>query len=209
MAAVWPTTAVGDINLNMQIAALRRVLDEGRTGQSCIQTIPGRGYRFTVPVTRADAPGLPTARPSGNGTIGPGADTPPIPLPNEGKQRWRGILATFAGALCLLAAAVAASNLHPPWWTQGHRVPRLSIVVLPFTNLSNDPDQQYLADGIAENLTTDLSRLPDMSVISRETAFTYRAGRLLRSASPASLACAMCSKGACSSQAGKSASTRS
>jgi adenylate cyclase len=52
--------------------------------------------------------------------------------------------------------------------------PRLSIVVLPFTNLSNDPDQQYFADGITEDLTTDLSRLPNMLVISRNTAFTYR-----------------------------------
>src|SRR5215831_8944999 len=52
--------------------------------------------------------------------------------------------------------------------------PRLSIVVLPFTNLSNDPEQQYFADGITEDLTTDLSRLADMLVISRNTAFTYR-----------------------------------
>ncbi len=52
--------------------------------------------------------------------------------------------------------------------------PRLSIVVLPFANLSNDPDQQYFADGITEDLTTDLSRLPNMLVISRNTAFTYK-----------------------------------
>jgi len=52
--------------------------------------------------------------------------------------------------------------------------PRLSIVVLPFTNLSNDPEQQYFADGITEDLTTDLSRLAGMFVISRNTAFTYR-----------------------------------
>jgi len=52
--------------------------------------------------------------------------------------------------------------------------PRLSIVVLPFANLSNDPDQQYFADGITEDLTTDLSRIAGMFVISRNTAFTYR-----------------------------------
>jgi adenylate cyclase len=46
--------------------------------------------------------------------------------------------------------------------------------VLPFTNLSNDPDQQYFADGITEDLTTDLSRIAHMLVISRNTAFTYR-----------------------------------
>ena len=52
--------------------------------------------------------------------------------------------------------------------------PRLSIVVLPFANLSDDREQQYFADGITEDLTTDLSRLADMMVISRNTAFTYR-----------------------------------
>ena len=51
--------------------------------------------------------------------------------------------------------------------------PRLSIVVLPFTNLSNDPEQQYFADAITEDLTMDLSRLAGMFVISRNTAFTY------------------------------------
>jgi adenylate cyclase len=52
--------------------------------------------------------------------------------------------------------------------------PRLSIVVLPFTNLSNDPDQQYFADGMTDDLTTDLSRITHMFVIARNTAFTYR-----------------------------------
>jgi adenylate cyclase len=50
----------------------------------------------------------------------------------------------------------------------------LSIVVLPFTNLSNDPDQGYFADGVTEDLTTDLSRIAGSFVISRNTAFTYK-----------------------------------
>jgi TolB-like protein len=56
--------------------------------------------------------------------------------------------------------------------------PRLSIVVLPFANLSNDPEQQYFADGITADLTTDLSRLAGMLVISRNTAFTYQGKRV-------------------------------
>jgi adenylate cyclase len=56
--------------------------------------------------------------------------------------------------------------------------PRLSIVVLPFANLSNDPEQQYFADGITEDLTTDLSRIVGMVVISRNTAFTYQGKRV-------------------------------
>jgi adenylate cyclase len=56
--------------------------------------------------------------------------------------------------------------------------PHLSIVVLPFSNLGNDPEQQYFADGITEDLTTDLSRIADMFVISRNTAFTYQGKRI-------------------------------
>jgi adenylate cyclase len=52
--------------------------------------------------------------------------------------------------------------------------PRLSIVVLPFTNLSDDREQQYFADGITEDVTTDLSRIGGSFVISRNTAFTYK-----------------------------------
>jgi adenylate cyclase len=111
---VWPATTVEYSNLPVQIAALRRLLDEGRPGQSCIQTLPGRGYRFVGPVTLS-----------------------------------------------------ATTNSR-----DGAR-PRLSIVVLPFSNVGKDPQQQYLADGITEDVTTDLSRIPDMTVISHNTAFTY------------------------------------
>ncbi len=54
------------------------------------------------------------------------------------------------------------------------KAPRLSMVVLPFNNLSGDPGQDYLADGVTEDLTTDLSRIEDSFVIARNTAFTYR-----------------------------------
>src|SRR5262245_35635672 len=65
--------------------------------------------------------------------------------------------------------ALATPAISPP-----AVAPRLSIVVLPFANLGNDPDQQYFADGITEDLTTDLSRIAGMFVISRNTAFTYK-----------------------------------
>src|SRR5215471_8321992 len=65
--------------------------------------------------------------------------------------------------------ASPTSSISPPFVA-----PRLSIVVLPFTNVSNDPEQQYFADGITEDLTTDLSRIANSFVISRNSAFTYR-----------------------------------
>jgi len=124
LEAVWPGTVVEGSNLPVQIAALRRVLDDGRAERSCIQTVPGRGYRFTAAVAR----GEPEAR---------------------------------------------SNTAAPPQGGVGRRRP-LSIVVLPFANLSDDREQQYFADGITEDLTTDLSRITEIAVISRNTAFTYR-----------------------------------
>jgi TolB-like protein/Tfp pilus assembly protein PilF len=72
-------------------------------------------------------------------------------------------------------AALPVSSLPPAASiSQPGVAPRLSIVVLPFTNLSDDREQQYFADGITEDLTTDLSRIADMLVISRSSAFTYK-----------------------------------
>jgi len=58
------------------------------------------------------------------------------------------------------------------------RAPKLSVVVLPFVNLSPHDGQEYLVEGITENLTTDLSRIPGMVVISRDTAYAYKDGKV-------------------------------
>jgi TolB-like protein/class 3 adenylate cyclase/Tfp pilus assembly protein PilF len=78
-------------------------------------------------------------------------------------------------------SAVAVASLHPVVATAeigkpviGSTAPRLSIVVLPFANLSNDPEQEYFIDGITDDLTTDLSRISGGFVIARNTAFTYK-----------------------------------
>ena len=66
------------------------------------------------------------------------------------------------------------------WYVLGGRMEKpaqaahLSIVVLPFANLSGDPSQDYFADGVTENLTTELSRIRDSFVIARNTAFTFK-----------------------------------
>ncbi len=64
---------------------------------------------------------------------------------------------------------LAVQNGLPP-----KPLPPLSLVVLPFANLSNDPEQEFFADGLTEDLTTDLSHLAGSFVIARNTAFTYK-----------------------------------
>ena len=68
----------------------------------------------------------------------------------------------------------AQARAAPSPRRQPAQAAHLSIVVLPFANLSGDPPQDYFADGITENLTTDLSRIRNSFVIARNTAFTYK-----------------------------------
>ena len=95
----------------------------------------------------------------------------PKARPPEPKKRY--ILAPLvAGVVALTVIAggtwyFLAGN-HPA------QAARLSIVVLPFANLSGDPAQDYFADGITENLTTDLSRIRNSFVIARNTAFAFK-----------------------------------
>src|SRR5262249_25166014 len=170
-------------NLTAQVSALRRILDQNRDGTSCIQTVPGRGYRFVAPVTRIDEAALPLLRPpSGNGSEGLIAEIgkprhPDIPVatgPRDRHRRRRATVAAVIATVSLLASAVAIWNWRSPSSGEPRLAPRLSIIVLPFTNLSDDRKQQYFADGITDDLTIDLSRITGMFVISRNTALTYR-----------------------------------
>jgi adenylate cyclase len=111
-------------------------------------------------------------------------DKLPFPFEDLGEQKVKNISRPLH-AFALGSEAIAALSASEPTpaaveiapaanFPDAGRVPRLSMIVLPFSNLSNDNEQQYLADAITDDVTTDLSRLPDMIVISRNTAFTYR-----------------------------------
>jgi TolB-like protein/class 3 adenylate cyclase/cytochrome c-type biogenesis protein CcmH/NrfG len=118
-------------------------------------------------------PAQPKAAP--NRKSGTSHDTPRRLLP-----RW----SAFAAALAVLLLVVGGYGWHAGFVprllgmsTADDKLataPRLSIVVLPFENLSGDKEQDYFADGITDDLTTDLSHLQDAFVISRGTAFTYK-----------------------------------
>jgi adenylate cyclase len=96
--------------------------------------------------------------------------TPAVRPPKQKKHPAPMALIVGIVAIVIIAGSawrfLGASRLAP--------AAHLSIVVLPFTNLSNDPTQDYFADGITENLTTDLSRIRDSFVIARNTAFTFK-----------------------------------
>ena len=126
---------------------------------------PMRLYSLEVGVPAQAKPAMPTG--------------PPAP-------KKRSALMPLVAALAALLAALLVLIGGGAWWFLNANRPaavaskapaeaaRLSIVVLPFTNLSNDPAQDYFADGVTENLTTELSRLHNSFVIARNTAFTFK-----------------------------------
>jgi TolB-like protein/Tfp pilus assembly protein PilF len=92
-----------------------------------------------------------------------------LPFEDIGEQNLKDIARPVRAYRVRIRAASAARTTLP-----ASRVSRLSIVVLPFTNLSSEPEQEYFVDAITDDLTTDLSRIDGSFVISRNTAFTYK-----------------------------------
>jgi adenylate cyclase len=97
--------------------------------------------------------------------------------PPEPKPHWT-LLPLIAAILAFLVVAAGAwyflAGNRPAAVASNAAPAHLSIVVLPFANLSGDPAQDYFADGVTENLTTELSRIHDSFVIARNTAFAYK-----------------------------------
>jgi adenylate cyclase len=113
--------------------------------------------------------------------VGQPAQAKPAPSTTEDNQakalaskRRLGPTALAAIAALLFLAAAGGWLLLGGRLTKPAQSAHLSIVVLPFANLSGDPSQDYFADGVTENLTTELSRIRDSFVIARNTAFTYK-----------------------------------
>jgi adenylate cyclase len=106
--------------------------------------------------------------------------TPALASASHWSSRWPALAAALALVLLAVGAYGWRSGLAPRLFGGSvaedklANAPRLSIVVLPFENLGGDKDQDYFADGITDDLTTDLSHLDGSFVISRKTAFTYK-----------------------------------
>ena len=159
LAQVWRGTVVEGNTLAVQISALRRALGE----PPVIATVAGRGYRFVGTLQDERQQVQEVAGGSLDHFLPPVAPAPP-PVARSWPAVLLGLLAIVA---CLLF--VGRNRVWPP-----HVAPRLSIVVLPFRNLGHDPEQDYLADAISDDLTTDLSHIPGSVVIARTSADSYK-----------------------------------
>lgn len=158
LASVWTGIVVGDGSVYLAINQLRSVLDAPGADASHIETVPKRGYRLVVPVAPAtgDFAAADERR---------GINSPPASL-----SRRRARLGGVVLAGCVLASLLAFAVLRGV----DRGVAPASVAVLPFDNLSADPEQEYFADGLTQELLNALSRIPDLHVAGRTSSFWFK-----------------------------------
>jgi DNA-binding winged helix-turn-helix (wHTH) protein/TolB-like protein/tetratricopeptide (TPR) repeat protein len=171
MAAVWAGTTVEEANLTVQISTLRRVLDhQGNDDQSSIQTVPGRGYRFVLPVTRAE---------EGERSLSSAPLPDPAPIqekvrPSRPRWQWLAVFGGFAGALVLVAVVWIGGWFGSTTASDQSGDRRQSVIVLPFENSSGDPAQDDLAGALTRELTDRIALGRYGAVVPAVTANTFR-----------------------------------
>jgi TolB-like protein/DNA-binding winged helix-turn-helix (wHTH) protein len=200
MAAVWPNVIVEENNLNQNISALRRVFGETRDDHRFIVTEPGRGYRFVAEVTtRSGSEDPPPPLPTPPAVLPPLPEVVATPDPGQGppvRSHSRRHAPFWTAATIAVAAIVGVAV----WWFSGHtgetsapreaivapivsgaasasaRGPaRLRLAILPFQNLSPDPNNAFFADGLHEEILSTIGqRLRGVQVISRTTMMSDR-----------------------------------
>jgi TolB-like protein/DNA-binding winged helix-turn-helix (wHTH) protein/tetratricopeptide (TPR) repeat protein len=197
MDRVWPGTAIEENNLTQAVYQLRKILHdgEGENGARYIETVSKRGYRFLAAVRETD--GAPAGDHAGSGAGQAGekdlAGTDPLVRPAERSEAqtpntvpasdqpravaqrsraWRWIVGL---AILLLVAAVAwrVAVSH----SNSDRTPIRSIAVLPLQNLSNDQSQEYFADGMTDELITQLAHISELKVVSHTSVMQYKSTR--------------------------------
>lgn len=168
--AVWPGGLVGYDAVTGTVIKLRKALGDSAKQPRFIATVPKRGYQLIAPVER-----------TGDETAGSAAADSAVPAgrPGAGRSLARNPAALLALGIVLVAAI---------WWLNPSERDALkevgpaqavqqappSIVVLPFENLSNRVEQDAFADGITEDIITDLSGLSNLRVIASNTAFSFK-----------------------------------
>src|SRR5271167_3095286 len=168
LAEVWTDVVVGSASVYQTVSQLRKILGDVDPNPTYIVTIPRKGYRLIAPVQRATLP----------------AHTPQAPVMTRTTAPPRRVW-IVAGASAALALVAAYFLIDKAWFSRHTTakgetpgatvvVSDNSIAVLPFVDMSQQKDQEYFADGMAEELINHLSRSPGLKVIARTSSFQFK-----------------------------------
>jgi TolB-like protein/DNA-binding winged helix-turn-helix (wHTH) protein/Tfp pilus assembly protein PilF len=169
---LWPGDTFVDVDnsVNAAINRLREALGDSAENPRFVETLPRRGYRFVAPVTEVKS------RESGPAP----EDTDSANQSRSGEFRTGGKFkagrpwARLSVALALVTTLGGASVWAWERWLASRSFHMTSLAVLPLANLSGDPSQDYFADGMTDELTTNLATIRSLRVISRTTMMQYR-----------------------------------
>jgi len=162
---VWPanTFVEFDHGLYSAMARLREALGDSSESPTFIETVARRGYRFIAPVTSPGTIAVPISEPS------------VTRRPLRSQRLVASVLAGLLSGALLLGVVLALNLANSRDWLRRRSNPQVrSIAVLPLQNLSGDPTQEYFADGMTDELITELAELGSVRVISRTSVMQYK-----------------------------------
>jgi TolB-like protein/DNA-binding winged helix-turn-helix (wHTH) protein len=166
---LWPRTIVDfDHGLNKAINKIRDVLGDSAENPRFIETVARRGYRFLADVVAINAPSPQSEVTAGVGDTDRASPPEPVWKQLQHSRTWR-----LFGFPALLLAAALLWIVYP--WNASSKI--RSLAVLPLENLSGDPSQDYFAEGMTDELITDLGQISTLRVISRSSVMTYKSVR--------------------------------
>jgi TolB-like protein/DNA-binding winged helix-turn-helix (wHTH) protein/Flp pilus assembly protein TadD len=159
-----------DNSIRGAVRKLRRVLKDDAETPRFIQTVTGQGYRFIAPVvTPADSA-------AGNGT-----QTETVLPHGNGSEVRRRLFGTL-GALAVVCVVVTLVGLRTWWWSSdlAKPSPKTVLAILPFENLSHDPDQEFFSDGLTEEMIAQAGKLnrDRLAVVARNSVVKYKGSTL-------------------------------
>lgn len=162
-----------DDGLNTAVKKIRDVLGDSAEKPRYIETIPRRGYRFVGTITS------PSSAPEAESVAAPGSHLEPALVPPEATRWRRAARPTGYAVVGVLAMVVALLGADVRGWRtrllDHPATPRIeSLAVIPLTNLSRDPEQEYFADGMTEALIANLAQVKALRVISRTSMMHYK-----------------------------------
>jgi TolB-like protein/DNA-binding winged helix-turn-helix (wHTH) protein len=187
MAEVWPDAFVEEANLNVGVSSLRKALGDTPEGHAYIETIPRRGYRFVAAISEiAEEPVEVIVQRRTRTRIVQEEEVcsdepqaipaPALPAPErrDGKLIQFGM--PLAAATALATAAYFMMMIKPRAPAAAPKPHRIMMAVLPFVNLSGDPQQEYYSDGMTEELITVLGGINprQLGVIARTSVMVYK-----------------------------------
>ena len=169
LRAVWPDVVVEEVNLSVNVSALRKVLGAAPSGE-WIETVPRQGYRFNAAVEVDDVATAAGIAPRRETPMTAGLDDAGLGEPPAAARPRRRAALLMAGVAAAAAAIIGGSRWLPPPAATRYS----SVAVLPFA--VDDDQSAYLADGIVESVIEGLTRRRELRVAPRASAFRFKGG---------------------------------